>query len=540
MATAASSSTPAPPAGVEGFGHETINDFLDRQPQQTLVRLYQRPCNALAVFRLLTAMARQLIMHLLFLPGPLPTDQYKPWVRKGEGSRAHDAALARLQRLHILRETGGSLVLSAVFQESLQRALVGGGDHRSFGVAVGRDALASADHDIDVAFLDDYARRSWEGILHYMVGSEGVQAPREAVLFLLRQSNLMRRLNGDDDEDDDSARRQQQSRRASPQSLGITARGFQFLLEDLNTQLWDILLQYLALASARRMDLVEVLSLLFMLGSLTLGQAYSTQDLSPTQLHCLDDLRDYGLVYQPNNAAASSACFWPTRLATTLTNHDAASAVQTLRNTDAESGGASGGKTGPDSSSSSGSSPEPRGFIVLETNYRLYAYTSNPLRIAVLQLFTSIRARFPNLVVGVITRDSIKAALARGISAEQVIAYLSHHAHPQMVLAAQAHADKEAAARGGSGGGGGGTGGLPLLPITVTDQIRLWERERNRVEESQGYLYADFASAEDYRLVRDYARSLAVLLWEDENKRRCFVEARGHEPVRDFIRRRLQ
>ena len=64
------------------------------------------------------------------------------------------------------------------------------------------------------------------------------------------------------------------------------------------------------------MDLVEVLALVFMLGSLELGrvghdvwrerkfsspglQAYSTSNLSETQITMLRDLRDYGLVYTP-------------------------------------------------------------------------------------------------------------------------------------------------------------------------------------------------------------------------------------------------
>jgi hypothetical protein len=68
----------------------------------------------------------------------------------------------------------------------------------------------------------------------------------------------------------------------------------------------------------------------------------------------------------------------------------------------------------------------------------------------VLALFTTLRSRFPNLVVGQITRESVKRALQSGISAEQVgaqvvqhlsslkpmlakiISYLSTHAHPQM------------------------------------------------------------------------------------------------------------
>lgn len=214
-------------------------------------------------------MARQLVMHLLFLDGPLSTADYMTWIRRGEGKRQHEAAVQRLGRLHILREQQGKLMLSNVFQDKMQRALMGGGDHQSFGVPA---ADTDGEALVDVAFLDDYARSSWEGILHYMVGSEGATTPREAVLFLLRHSDLMQPL------DDGTIQR----RNGATGPLGITSRGFQFLLEDVNTQLWDLLLQYLSLASERRMDLVEVLSFLFMLGSLTVGQAYSTADLPET------------------------------------------------------------------------------------------------------------------------------------------------------------------------------------------------------------------------------------------------------------------
>lgn len=76
---------------------------------------------------------------------------------------------------------------------------------------------------------------------------------------------------------------------------------------------------------------------------------------------------------------------------------------------------------------------------MLETNYRIYAYTGkhlsytkpvrlltsiglvdNPLQTAILNLFVALKYRFPNLVVGAITRDSVKKALLNGISADQV------------------------------------------------------------------------------------------------------------------------
>lgn len=52
----------------------------------------------------------------------------------------------------------------------------------------------------------------------------------------------------------------------------------------------------------------------------------------------------------------------------------------------------------------------------------------NPLRTAVLNLFVSLKYRFPNLVVGSITRDSVKKALNNGITADQVRFFYSINA----------------------------------------------------------------------------------------------------------------
>lgn len=235
-------------------------------------------------------------------------------------------------------------------------------------------------------------------------------------------------------------------RTRSLRNMRITSKGFQFLLEDVNTQLWDLLLVYLeeSQVSFRRFvpagprlistvdvqDLVQTIGFLFMLGSLELGrvrrvllaatqprltpspQAYMTDNLSQIQHGVLRDLADYGLVYlpevsrprqirfavyeaDPRGHQRNAPIFYPTRLATTLTS----SAPPLV---------------------SSRHSNEEKGFIVLETNYKLYAYTSNPLQIAVLGLFAHLKTRFANFVTGHITRESIRRGLANGITANQV------------------------------------------------------------------------------------------------------------------------
>lgn len=46
--------------------------------------------------------------------------------------------------------------------------------------------------------------------------------------------------------------------------------------------------------------------------------------------------------------------------------------------------------------------------------------SDNPLQTSVLDLFATLKYRFPNLVVGSITRESVRKALLNGITADQV------------------------------------------------------------------------------------------------------------------------
>lgn len=92
--------------------------------------------------------------------------------------------------------------------------------------------------------------------------------------------------------------------------------------------------------------------------------------------------------------------------------------------------------------------------------------------------------RFPNLVVGVITRDSVRQALRGGITADQIIGYLTQHAHPQMLAAETKHP----------------------LPPTVVDQIKLWEMERNRLTYTEGVLYSQFLSQVNFTKILRYIK----------------------------------
>ncbi|KAI9828180.1 MAG: RNA polymerase II transcription factor B 52 kDa subunit [Phylliscum demangeonii] len=465
-------------------------EYLEQLPGTTFRRLYQQPSTALAVFRrMLPHLAKSFVMAMLFLPDPLPTADLELWVQAGS-KREKDQALSHLYRLHIVTSASDpgkaqTLRLTKPFAPSLRRALTGGGHHHSFGVP-----CATPDkHPASPGYLDAFARAQWEGILHYMVGSSsgggggGGNGPSHGVKKLLELGGLVEMAG------------------RTPE---ITQAGFAFLLQEVNAQIWTLLVFYLENAESLHMDSVDVLSFLFMLGSLELGQDYSVATLTATQIQMLDDLQDFGIIYRRTAAADR---FYPTRLATTLTSDGGA-----LRSVSAGFDRAIG--SGSDAGAGAGApqADAHRGFIVIETNYRLYAYTSSPLQIAVLALFSRLSLRFPNMVVGRITRHSIRRAIAMGITSDQIIAYLGTHAHPQLRRQS------------------------PVLPATVVDQIRLWQIEGERMKATAGFLFKDFGSAPEYDGPCRYAQQMGVLVWKNDGRRMFFVTR--YEDVALYLKQR--
>uniref|UniRef100_A0A3Q3KFT0 General transcription factor IIH subunit 4 n=1 Tax=Monopterus albus TaxID=43700 RepID=A0A3Q3KFT0_MONAL len=376
------------------------------------------------------------------------------------------SVLAGLRLWHSQQLQGGlqGYMLNPVFKDNLRIALLGGG--RAWadeGSALGPDR-----HARDIESLDRYAMERWEVILHFMVGSPSAAVSPDLAQLLV-QADLMKSEAGE--------------------APYITSAGFQFLLLDTASQLWYFTLQYLKTAQSRGMDLVEILSFLFQLSFSTLGRDYSVEGMSKSLLIFLQHLREFGLVFQRKR---KSRRYYPTRLAITL-----AAGVTMNSSSDLASTSVTGDA----------------GFIVVETNYRIYAYTNSELQIALVALFSEMLYRFPNVVVAQVTRESVQQAIANGITAQQIIHFLRTRAHPVMLKQ------------------------TPVLPPTITDQIRLWELERDRLHFSEGVLYNQFLSQADFEVLRDRAQDLDCLVWQDVAHRMMVVTPQGHGEVKRFWKR---
>ncbi|KAJ2559346.1 RNA polymerase II transcription factor B 52 kDa subunit [Coemansia sp. RSA 1933] len=469
MTATATATTPAL-VGSEDEFRLTIAEYLESLPTPFIRRVFSNPAACLAIFRLLSTVGKQLIISMLYLDSPLQLQDMHQWA-KPDHQRTVKSKIHQLRKLQILVEEEKGLVsLNSIFREQLRNALTGGGDFGSFGIQY----RGPRDPRVTGSWLMRYANERWESILHFMVGqSADVAPPSESVRGILRMSHLMDESDGE--------------------GLRISNSGFQFLLQDPVSQVWTVLLQYLRLAEMQDMDVVEVLNFLFQLVSLQPGQQYSTEALTKNQRRMLNELCDFGLLYLDGVARR----FYPTHLITALTSGSSASS--TTSTTKASDVGEM-------------AVPSEAGYIILETNCRLYAYTSSPLQIAILNLFAHLVNRFPNFVTGALTRESIRSAISHGITADQIITFLTTNAHPQM------------------------HGKLPVLPITVTDQVRLWERERNRLHPVHAHFYKDFNNKSEFERVFRYAQDIGVILWANTDKMQLVVTRTGHAKIVEIVR----
>ena len=153
-------------------------------------------------------------------------------------SRERDSAINLLERMHILVAKANpgkprAYSLTNPFASSLRLALTGGGRHNSFGVPCD----ARGENRVTIPKLDEFARRQWEGVLGYMVGSTGIGLADDGVQLspgvktLLEIGKLVE-VRG--------------------RTVEITQDGFAFILQEVNAQVWTMLILYLQNAEAVR------------------------------------------------------------------------------------------------------------------------------------------------------------------------------------------------------------------------------------------------------------------------------------------------
>eukprot|EP00250_Pteridium_aquilinum_P011836 c20340_g1_i1 orf=78-1457(+) len=434
-------------------------------PAVNVDNLYESHWTCQAVFRSLPPLAKMYVLRLLYIDTVVTSKIMDEWILPDYQTK-HRVAIDKLEQLRVLLlasegKKEQNYKLNPKFQKQLRQALTSGGgpprDPLSNSIAVRLPSSAE---------LDSYAMKQWEGVLLQLVGAAFPDSSHDIsrdrfVIETFQRANLLDSAMG---------------------STKLTEAGFQFLLMDTSYQLWQMVREYISAAEDRGINNVELIRFLLELGFHVVGQPYNRDTLTNTEQTVLEEIKVLGLVQLQQGM--KHRWFIPTKLATNLAT-----------------------------SLSEVSSRHPvEGFLIIETNFRLYAYTSSKLQIQILRLFARIEYLLPNLAVGSLNKESIQTAFASGITADQIITFLQQNAHPHVAQKA------------------------PSVPETVCDQIRLWETDSNRVTYVPACFYDDFPSNEIFESVCMFARDRNGLVWQDSSKRRLIVQADLHEDIRAYIR----
>ncbi|KPI89229.1 putative TFIIH basal transcription factor subunit [Leptomonas seymouri] len=152
--------------------------------------------------------------------------------------------------------------------------------------------------------------------------------------------------------------------------------------------------------------------------------------------------------------------------------------------------------------------------IITETNFRLYAYTHDPDLLSILNQFAELEEVLnASLYCYRVTRASFAAAMHKGITATQVLRFLSLRAHPSMLKRYEEREDLQASSsssatrlqRGGRQTAAAVDAVATLVvPQSFCDQLRMWESECRRVVFEHHLALLRNVSAEQQQAVTQY------------------------------------
>lgn len=143
-------------------------------------------------------------------------------------------------------------------------------------------------------------------------------------------------------------------------------------------------------------------------------------------------------------------------------------------------------------------------YLILETNFKIYAFPSQSYEKSILFLFCKTETVFPNMIKATLDEECIMTAFNKGITANQIIKYLQDHSS--------------------------------VIPKNVINQILIWEKKQRRIKTHNGYLYHDFLHLSDYQKILKLLESKSSLIFKDEEKRILIGKEDTHEEVKELLK----
>mmetsp|Transcript_30221 Transcript_30221/g.78094 ORF Transcript_30221/g.78094 Transcript_30221/m.78094 type:complete len:474 (-) Transcript_30221:3089-4510(-) len=459
--------------------------YLESLSTSSLDLLFSDEFVAIAVFRSLSPLSQQVVLRVLSLKEPFPTNALRTWVRHGQEQLVEDA-LSELVALRVMNETevdtpAGTqkrVQLNLKLRKSLHAHIEGKKAHSKVKV-VKNEPLLNA--------ITKEARRKWRSIMCSLVASadsaapDNIQPVQDEVFEVMEEAKLITAGRGGGDE---------------VTGASVTPSGFRFLLKDTWEQVWTMLVTLFDLLEQQKSGPTRNDAVML---ALRLGVQASTVDVKSSQIselppgmqELLPLFEMFGLV------RLDGAMYAPSPLSSFLTLEKRGKRRFSLEE--------------EEKASAPGKYSEGRGIIV-ETNYSVHALNADYVQVQLLNLFLAPKVRFPNLFVGLLTRESVRKALDMGITADDIIAFLEAHSHPFQAKQ------------------------VPVVPETVQDQIRFWQEETEKVTFEKVTLFSEFETVELLRQSTKYAKEMQVHMWSSEERNMLVTKDEGRGSMVSFIK----
>ena len=336
--------------------------FLLTQNDSIFHQLYESRHCVIAIFRMLPPLAQKCLLQMLFRK----SSDWQSWTNK----RHQNTVLNSLQLLLNLRILegdleGGELQINLDFRMNYISSLL------TSIFELSKLQQHPLDEKSKKAANKDLMGKSierWESILCYLAlpSETADKSVSETTRALFHFMGLIK---------------------GSTKEPEISSVGFQFLLLSRAEQIWTYLINYWRFLSSKEEDIFPVLEFFLQL-SLCIQPNESQirplvfeQNFSENIQAFLLTLREIGLIFIRKRKDG-----W--FLLTPLMTQIAQEAVNSMEN------------QCQINSSATNKASRGGGFLIVETNYRVFAYTSSTLQLAILSTFAEIIYRFQDIAIG--------------------------------------------------------------------------------------------------------------------------------------------
>ena len=353
------------------------------------------------------------------------------------------------------------------------------------------DVFGESGERLEGDVLEKYSRRNWERVLNFLVGGDEDDDGDVEMEVEENGNGGRRRKNGLSPEIIIGLTRIGLLENTE-NGLTISSLGFQFLLKDQYDQIW-IFLRHLVQSITDVNEKIAVIDFLFRLSFTKIDTGYNVEDIDQGVISSgyLEQFSNLGILLRKGNT------FYVTSLGRNLVQASSRIYTNLAQDKVNETEGVLMRTTGDIK-------------IIVETNFHIYAYTQSTFQLNLLNLFCHLVYRLPSMIVGYITRDTIRQAVLNGINSDQIIGYLNAHIYSEK--------------------------GCKQIPNNVSDEIRIWEAEESRLQMNDGVFLNEFDNEQMFQRVLRFVMEIDACLWQDSIRRQIVVREEFYGNVKRFIK----